>query len=99
MLGDWLSVGAIIIALIGGGFGLWQNHLNRGDAAIQRRTPAPPTTVEVWSRLDRIEIEMRALLGVVYDVAEQQPGWKPKLDPEHKRILGDKLPMEWRERV
>ena len=98
-----LSVVTLIVAILAGIFGLWQWLLNRNEERRKRREaasqPTPPTTAEVWARLDRVETEMRAMLGVLYDVAEQQPGWKPTLAREHVRILGDKLPMEWRERV
>lgn len=103
-MNDWIQWVGLFIAVVAGGFGLTQFFLNRGEQRRVRREaagqPTPPTTAEVWARLDRVEQEMRAVLGVLYDVAEQWPGaHPPKLAQHHVRILGDKLPMEWRERV
>lgn len=103
-MGEWATFVALGVAALAGLFGLWQWVLNRNEERRKRReaasSPTPPTTAEVWARMDRVEKEMRAILGVLYDVAEQWPGiHPPKLAADHVRILGDKLPMEWRERV
>ena len=68
------------------------------DAA---RTPTPPTTLQVWERLDRMETRVGALVGVLHDVARQWPAGAsgPVLNEEHLRILEDTLPPQWKRRI
>lgn len=99
---SWLSIilgaaGVIGAAWIGARAAIRNRREGDADAS---RTPTPPTTQQVWERLDRMEVRVGALVGVLHSVARQWPAGHsgPALEAEHLRILEDTLPPQWRAR-
>lgn len=67
--------------------GLWTRITQRRALA----TPAPPSTVEVWARMDHVERVLRAALSVALKYTEEWPEGhpRPKLSRQHVAILID----------
>lgn len=94
------------VVLISGGFTLvgtilaW--FLARRDKKDQRvhdvRTPVPPTTQEVWNRLDRVEKVLGSSVVLLGEVADQWQGEHPPiLSRRHVAIVTEAgyMPAEW----
>lgn len=86
---------AIMVALIGG----WlQNRRESKARRHNERTPEPPSTQQVWSRLDHQEKVLRAAVGVIAEVADQWDGeHPPRLSKRYVAVLTDEgyMPPEW----
>lgn len=96
----------IEVVLISGGFTLvgtvlaW--ILARRDKSDQRRhdttTPTPPTTQEVWQRVDGLERVVRSSVVLLGEVAEQwESEHPPVLSKRHVAVLANEgyMPPEW----
>lgn len=78
--------------------GWYQSRRERHAADRTVRTPTPPTTQEVWQRMDRMERAFRSSLVLLGEVAEQWEGeHPPRLTKRHLMILAEEgyLPPEW----
>lgn len=89
------GVAAILIALIGG----WLQNRRESRARVHTdKSPEPPTTQQVWSRLDHQEKVLRAAVGVLGEVADQWDGEHPPvLSRRHVAVLTEEgyMPPEW----
>lgn len=87
------------LALVGVMVAGWlQSRRDRDAANRQGRQPSPPSTQEVWSRLDHLERVLRSSVYLLGEVAEQWPHDSPPvLSRKHVAILSDEgyLPPEW----
>lgn len=62
------------------------------------KTPAPPTTQQVWERLDRVERVLTSSIAIIGEVADQWQGdHPPVLSKRHVAILtaAGYMPPEW----
>jgi hypothetical protein len=62
------------------------------------KTPEPPTTQQVWERLDRVEKALRSSVAILGEVAEQWPlDHPPVLSRKHVGVLAEAgyMPPEW----
>lgn len=62
------------------------------------QTPTPPSTVEVWARLDRIERVLSSTVVLLSEAAEQWPkGSSPVFSRKHVAIVSEAgyMPPEW----
>lgn len=78
--------------------GWLQARRERRAAERQIREPSPPTTQEVWRRLDDVERVLRSGMVLLGEVAEQWPGdHAPVLSRRHVAVLAEAgyLPPEW----
>lgn len=86
---------AITVVFIAG----WlQSKRERHTARTATYTPSPPTTQEVWVRLDRVERVMRSSVALLGEVAEQWPhDHVPVLSKRHVSVLQSEgyMPPEW----
>lgn len=76
--------------------------LARRDKKDQRahdvRSPAPPSTQEVWTRLDRVERVLGSSVVLLGEVADQWQGdHPPVLSKRHVAIVTEAgyMPSEW----
>lgn len=62
------------------------------------RTPAPPTTQQVWERLDRVEVVLGSAIVLLSEVADQ---WKSAQPPVLSKrnvdviVAAGYMPPEW----
>jgi hypothetical protein len=86
---------AILVALVGG----WlQSRRETKARSHATHTPSPPSTQEVWQRLDHVERVVRSAVYVLGEVAEQWEGESPPvLSRKHVAVLDVEgyLPPEW----
>lgn len=83
--------GVITVALIQ----VWREH--RKDVESTKR-PDPPTTQQVWDRLDRVERVLGSSIVLLGEVAEQWSGSHPPvLSRRHVAVVSDAgyMPPEW----
>lgn len=83
--------GVITVALIQ----VWREH--RKDVESTKR-PDPPTTQQVWDRLDRVERVLGSSIVLLGEVAEQWRGEHPPvLSKRHVLVVSDAgyMPPEW----
>ena len=62
------------------------------------RTPAPPTTQQVWERLDRVETVLTSSIALLGEVADQWQGPNPPvLSRRHVAVVtkAGYMPPEW----
>lgn len=77
--------------------GFLQSRRERASADRATRTPAPPTTQEVWQRLDSTDRILRSALVLLGEVAEQvEKGHPFVLSRRHLLVLSSEgyLPPE-----
>jgi hypothetical protein len=88
-----------MLALIAVVFGaVMQNRRERKKAKEDIKTPAPPTTQQVWERLDRVEKVLGSSIVLLTEVADQWQGEHPPiLSKRHLEIVSAAgyLPAEW----
>lgn len=90
---------AVLVAVVSGYF---QNRREISDQLTKTTSPTPPSTSEVWQRLDRMEKGFRAAMQILETLAEQWPGkCPPELPKKALKTLKemDMLPPEWEDRV
>lgn len=90
---------AIAVVFISG----WlQARRERHAAHRTTRSPTPPTTQEVWARLDKLERVVRSSVIILGEVAEQWPhNHVPVLSKRHVAVLAEEgyMPPEWEPEV
>jgi hypothetical protein len=62
------------------------------------KTPAPPTTQQVWERLDRVEKVLTSSIALLGEVADQWQGDHPPiLSKRHVAVVSEAgyMPTEW----
>jgi len=102
MMLEGSAIATIVAALIALGAAIYAGRAARRNRREQEdyasRTPSPPTTQEVWTRLDTVERKMQALVRIVHDTAEQWPETAPPptFSPTDLAILEDTMPAAWR---
>jgi hypothetical protein len=97
----WASVVAGLFALAAALYAQRSARRNRVEAETNtNRSPTPPTTQQVWDRLDRLEVKFAAMGRVLAQAAEQWPADHegPTFDPDDIEILEDTMPLPWRRR-
>lgn len=88
-----------LLALAGiflGGF--LQSRRERKAAQRTASSPSPPTTQEVWQRLDALEKVVRSSVVLLGEVADQWVGEHPPiLSKRHVSVLAEAgyMPPEW----
>lgn len=99
------TVATLIVALLALAGTIYANvsaRRNRREAeANTNRSPTPPTTQQVWDRLDRVERQLAAMVRIVEQVADQWPADHPGpvIAPEDLGILEDTwVPEKWARR-
>lgn len=98
--GNWVpgtitGFAAILLAVLGY---FLQKRERQTTQGYTGRTPTPPTTQEVWQRLDEMERVLRSAVFILGEVAEQWPhDHAPILSRRHVAVLAEKgyLPPEW----
>lgn len=86
---------AILAVLI---TGLLQSRRERNAANRTSSTPTPPTTQEVWQRVDGLERVVRSSVVLLGEVAEQwESEHPPVLSKRHVAVLAAEgyMPPEW----
>ena len=87
------------LALIGVFVTGWlQSRRERRAAQTAASHPSPPTTQEVWVRMDHLERVVRSSIVILGEVAEQWPeDHKPVLSKRHVAVLAAEgyMPPEW----
>lgn len=66
------------------------------------KTPDPPTTQQVWERLDRVEKVLTSSIALLGEVADQWKGEHPPvLSKRHVTIVAEAgyMPPEWEPRT
>jgi hypothetical protein len=88
-----------LLAVLGVAIAGWlQSRRERRAADRAIKTPTPPTTQELWQRLDNRETTLRSAVYVIDQVAEQWPHEKPPtLHNRHAARLAKEgyLPPAW----
>lgn len=108
----------ILMAILGGVFailsglfgpyisGWFARRLQRSQQKHDASAPTPPTTQQVWERMDRMEARanelediMGAAVGALAEVADQWTGPHPKISPRFRAVLEKHghLPEQWKE--
>ena len=75
-----------------------QSRRERTAAHRTSYSPSPPTTQEVWERVDRLERVVRSSVVILGEVADQWPGTHPPiLSRRHVAVLAEEgyMPPEW----
>lgn len=101
MLLENLAPGLVsgLLALAGiflGGF--LQSQRERNNARRTATSPSPPTTQEVWQRLDNLEKVVRSTVVLLGEVADQWVGEHPPvLSKRHVSVVAEAgyMPPEW----
>lgn len=100
---SWGTIVAAVIAaaaaIVSGVYAAVSARRNRREEdEWAARTPEPPTTQQVWERLDELERKYTAIGNVLYTLAEHWPEDQPipEFDPEDIDILGETLPPRFR---
>lgn len=89
------GVFAVLVATVSGYF---QNRKEIADRLSKNSSPTPPSTAEVWARLDSTERALKAAVELLEELAEQWPGKTgPKLPKRAVNTLSELgyLPREW----
>jgi hypothetical protein len=89
--GSLALIGVLIAALL-------QTFRERRKDRESIKTPAPPTTQQVWERLDRVERVLGSAVVVLGEVADQWQGEHPPvLSKRHMDVLASAgfIPPEW----
>lgn len=97
----WASVVAGLFALTAAIYAGRSARRNRAEQEQNaNRSPTPPTTQQVWDRLDRLEVKFAAMGRVLASAAEQWPADHegPTFDPKDIALLEDTMPLPWRRR-
>lgn len=89
-----------LLAVLAGGVIQTVRERRRDAAAVATaiKTPEPPTTQQVWERLDRTEKALSAAIVLLGEVADQWQGEHPPiLSKRHVAILvtAGYMPPEW----
>lgn len=87
-----LAILGVIVA------GWMQTRRERRNAAHATRSPTPPTTQEVWQRVDKLERVVRSSVVIIGEVADQWQGDHPPiLSRRHVAVLAHEgyMPPEW----
>ncbi len=95
----WASVVAGLFALAAAVYAGRSARRNRAEQEQNaNRSPTPPTTQQVWDRLDRLENKLQAMGRVLTQAAEQWPSDHagPTFEPEDIALLEDTMPLPWR---
>lgn len=74
----------------------------RVAAQDSTRTPAPPTTQQVWDRLDKVERVLSSSIVLLGEVADQWQGEHPPvLSRKHVAVVAAAgyMPVEWEPEV
>lgn len=100
--GSLALMGVVIAALLQG---RRERRKDRAAALAAKRagqdaikTPEPPTTQQVWERLDRVERVLTSSIVILGEVAEQWQGEHPPvLSKRHVAVLvaAGYMPPEW----
>ena len=87
------------LALIGVlGAAMLQTFRERRKERDSSKTPAPPTTQQVWERMDRVERVLTSSIALLGEVADQWQGAHPPvLSKRHVAIVAAAgyMPPEW----
>jgi hypothetical protein len=89
--GSLALFGVVFVALLS----TWRDRRKERDAT---RTPTPPTTQQVWERLDKMERVVQASVAILGEVADQWPhDHVPVLSKRHVAVLMEAgyMPAEW----
>ena len=95
---EGLVIAALItsgLAFIGLLYSEWSRRRNQRDANDHSiRNPTPPTTQEVWVRLDSLELKFAASCRMIVQAIDQHPPGAPPLvfDQADVEVLADTLP-------
>lgn len=92
-----LTTGLLALAGIFLG-GYLQSRRERKNAQRAASSPSPPTTQEVWVRLDALERVVRSSVVLLGEVADQWVGEHPPiLSRRHVAVLAEAgyMPPEW----
>lgn len=111
MDGNWIpGFVAGILALIGVIISGWLQSRRERKAAerqakqaaqhhkVQTQTPTPPSTQEVWTRLDKVERVLGSTVVLLGEVADQwQAEHPPVLSKRHVAVVTEAgyMPPEW----
>ena len=97
---DWvpgtITGGLALLGVIISGLTQSRREKNKDDRTS--KSPSPPTTQEVWQRVDRLERVLRASVIILGEVADQWVGdHPPVLSKRHVAVLADEgyMPAEW----
>lgn len=101
---DGSMIATIISALIALAAAIYAGRAARRNRREQEeyaaRTPTPPTTQQVWERLDMMDRKMAAVSRILREAAEQWPRDMP--GPTFRKadldLLDETLPPQWRHR-
>jgi hypothetical protein len=86
---------SVVVVVVGA---VLQNRRERRNRLDETKTPAPPTTQQVWERLDRVERVLGSSIALLSEVADQWQGEHPPvLSKKHVKIVSEAgyLPAEW----
>ncbi len=87
------------LAIIGVFVAGWlQSRRERRPAQRASYSPSPPTTQEVWQRVDKLERVVRSSVVIIGEVADQWQGDHPPiLSKRHVEVLASEgyMPPEW----
>lgn len=89
--GSLALVGVIIVAVL-------QTWRERRKERESTKTPSPPTTQQVWERLDKVETVLGSTVVLLGEVADQwQAEHPPVLSRRHVAIVAAAgyMPPEW----
>lgn len=89
--GSLALLGVLIVAMLQ----TFREHRKDQDSI---RTPAPPTTQQVWERLDRVEVVLGSSIILLSEVADQWKADKPPvLSKRNVAIVAAAgyMPPEW----
>lgn len=93
--GSLALIGVLIVAAMQ----TWRERRKDRDAY---KTPTPPTTQQVWERLDRVESVLSSSIILLSEVADQWQGEQPPtLSRRHVATVARAgyLPPEWDPKV
>lgn len=89
--GSLALVGVLVVAVL-------QTWRERRKAREDTKTPSPPTTQQVWERLDKVETVLGSTVVLLGEVADQwQADHPPVLSKRHVSIVANAgyMPPEW----
>lgn len=93
--GTLALVGVVVAAVM-------QGRRERRKSRDDSKTPAPPTTQQVWERMDRVERVLSSAVVLLGEVADQWQGEHPPiLSKRHVAVLTEAgyMPSEWEPEV
>lgn len=89
--GSLALLGVVIVAIL-------QTMRDRRKDRSAIKTPEPPTTQQVWERLDRVERVLISSIALLGEVADQWQGDSPPvLSKRHVAVVANAgyMPPEW----